>query len=256
MADTKQLFDGPKLKVERANHHINELESSLSVFLKMQPYSIRVDVDPTTGQNFLRFHTIKDPPADLPLIIGDAAHNLRSALDLMWSAILRHAGENDSSGHFPFHETRENLVDTIDKGAVKRAFPAVAALILDQIRPHKRGDDALWALNKLDVLDKHRLLIPVISAVRLSGVDLEDENQNHFNNMTLTVAADGRIITPVATAARLNIKNYGEPTVSIIFGKDQPLVGEPIIPTLRQLAQSVRGIIYTIEAMIIGPSLP
>lgn len=244
------MFEGAKLKVERANRHINEIETTLRAYLGAEPYSMRVDVDTETGENLLRFQAIKPPPAELPLIIGDAVHNLRGALDLMASEIMRAAGESDTSIYFPFHETRENLVDRIDKGPIKVVFPIIADYILNHIRPHKGGDDALWALNKLDILDKHRLLIPTLSAVALTGVDMHDDHNNTFTNLTLEVTTDGRLLNAIATNSRLQITNYGKPSISIVFGKGQSLEGEAVIPTLRQLSQRVRGIIYAIEPLM------
>lgn len=33
--------------------------------------------------------------------------------------------------------------------------------LLKALKPYKGGNEPLWGLNRLDILDKHRLLVPV-----------------------------------------------------------------------------------------------
>jgi hypothetical protein len=55
--------------------------------------------------------------------------------------------------------------------------------------------------------------------------------------------------SPISTGAKLHIKDYGKPSIGISFGKGQPLEGEPVIPTLHNLAQLKGGIIETFAAL-------
>lgn len=242
------MFEAARLKVDRANKHINDLEDCLGTFLRTKPYNMRIEVDPKTGENLLRFQSTKNIPDDVPLIIGDAVNNLRSALDLMVAEIYRQAGENDTSARFPFHESRDNLVDTVSKG-IEAFAPAIASLIVNQIKPHKGGNDLLWSLNKLNVMDKHRLLIPVIGAVELSGVHLEDSNGNVFEGITLGIDTDGKFFTPISTTGQLQIKNYGQPSISISFPFGSPLQGKPVVGSLSELSQLVTGIVETVDGL-------
>ena len=54
------------------------------------------------------------------------------------------------------------------------------------------------------------------------------------------------------TKAWLHNKENGYPTVEVRFGKGEVFENEPIIPTLRQLAELVSGVIDTLEAHLKG----
>ena len=44
------MFLGPKLKIERANKHIGELQAVLDAFLKTNFYRLGIDKNPKGGQ--------------------------------------------------------------------------------------------------------------------------------------------------------------------------------------------------------------
>ena len=79
-------FSGPKLKIERANHHIQDLASSIDTFLKTDFYRLRIEVN-ANGDNILKLN-IDHTPIDFPLIIGDIIHNLRPPYGIFSTAIV------------------------------------------------------------------------------------------------------------------------------------------------------------------------
>ena len=78
-------FDGSRLKVEWAYKHIADINSILEVFIGFDFYDLAVDKHSDNGENFLRCN-IKSrlEEGKVAVIIGDALHNLRSALDLLY----------------------------------------------------------------------------------------------------------------------------------------------------------------------------
>ena len=241
-------FAGSVLKIKRAYRHIQELEACVQAFLKSDFCSIRVDEDPATGHHVLRFSVTKPLPDEIPLSIGDATHNLRSALDILMCSIITRAGGNMARGNFPMHETRENLADALEKGEIKRVRPDLVGFILDTIKPYKLGNFGIWALNKLDIVDKHRLVIPVFAVTRLSGISARDDNNNTFTNLTVTVGPGGNI-NLISTGAKMHITNYGQPAIAIMFDKGHPFKGEAVIPKLRELAELTAGVVEAFRAV-------
>jgi hypothetical protein len=78
-------FEASKLKIERANTHIQELEMSISAYFSENPCVLVVE--PFPGMDSIRNHAwiarIRKPvPQFLSAIIGDTVHNLRTALAL------------------------------------------------------------------------------------------------------------------------------------------------------------------------------
>src|SRR5690606_22121211 len=96
---------------------------------------------------------------------GDALHNLRSALDVMWFAI-RHPGGPDWSDRktqFPICEGANSFVKALE--GIEKTFPKPAVDILNNVKPYKGGNDGLWLLSRLNNIDKHNTLIPVYSSI-------------------------------------------------------------------------------------------
>lgn len=240
-------FLGSKLKIKRANQHINELQGILMAFLKTDFYRLFIERDPDGRNYVLKFEAIREMPCEVPLVIGDIVHNLRAALDLMASEIVTMAGDKpDRWTKFPFHKTRQDLVAAINGGKIKAAPPAIIDLIVDTIKPYEGGNGPLCALDDLDIVDKHKLLIPVASIVGLRDVSVEDEGGNRFQLRQIAVGQDGKL-NMISTPYKLNITNYGQPTFGIFFAKGQIFEGQSVIPTLHQLSQLVSGIVQTIE---------
>jgi hypothetical protein len=74
------------IKIERANHHIDDLKSKISVFLESNPYTISGYIDDTNRPTY-RVSNVQPIPPSLLVITGDAVQNLRSALDYLACAL-------------------------------------------------------------------------------------------------------------------------------------------------------------------------
>jgi len=242
------MFLGPKLKIKRADHHIEQLNSALVAFCKTDFCRLSIEIDAKEGTNRLVFERTKEIPEEIPLILGDAAHNLRAALDLLACDIVRLAGEEASKfTKFPFRKTRDDLVAALNGGELKAARADIADLIVDSIQPYPGGKNAaLHVLHELDIQDKHLLITPVLAVAMLIGVDFEDANRNRFVDATLTVGEGGKL-RALATSAPLKITRQGRPAFDVLFAKGQPFEGQPVIPTLQQLSKLVSTVIHTVE---------
>jgi hypothetical protein len=138
----KEIFHGAKLKIQRANRHMGELNTVLNAFLKTNFYSLGVERN-ANGTNTIKFESTRALPSEVPLIIGDAIHNLHTALDLMIWEIESGIGKADRSSKFPFYEARSEVLSAIENGNLKAA-PDICRLIIDEIKPYRGGNDLLY----------------------------------------------------------------------------------------------------------------
>ena len=254
-------FAESALKVQRAYRHINEIQHHFATFLDSDFCKLHIETEPDTGHHLLKLDSLAPMPADIPLSIGDTVHNLRAALDYLTSKVVRDAGGNDSRVSFPMHETRDALIASFEthpttgkKGGnalIKDAAPDLVEIIVDTIKPYKTGNFPLWALGKIDNIDKHSLLVPIFMPTGLTGVDLEDENSNVWTNTTLAVGPGGTL-RAISTSAPMKINSYGKPTGNIFFADGQFFDNKAVIPTLEQISQLVLGVIQTFEAHFDG----
>jgi hypothetical protein len=181
-------------KLDRAKTHIDTLEESVQRWLESDAYTLTEEFEPETGDHVLKAKVTEPPSDQWPLLIGDAVHNLRSALDhIAYKLALdgyqtQNAGAAIPSGHqrriqFPIVATSNDPTKTVDefyKQVVKgqlRYVPAPVAARIHDLQPYKRSpadptNDLLWIINDLDVIDKHRKLATVAVANPLQGMQI------------------------------------------------------------------------------------
>jgi hypothetical protein len=245
---TSDQFVGSRLKVKRAERHIEEVKSLFGHFLKTDFCKVHIEVDPDTGNNLLKLDSIAKAPPEIALAVGDAIHNLRTAMDHVAFDIL---GTTADWISFPVGKKRDDVIATRQHRAIKAAIPDLADFIADTIKPYLGGDFALWEIGTLDNLDKHRLTLPVVSIQALTGVSAEDENGNRFTNNTLVVG-EGGVLRAISTYAKMKITSYGNPAADILFGKGTAAEGKPVIPTLAEFAQLTLQAINALETFHFG----
>jgi hypothetical protein len=162
------MFESARLKIERDDHHIRDLERQLRE-------STRRDLDASVDRRddgALDIHiTAPKPPPCVALIIGDAVHNLWSALDhLMWELIGLDGGEQHRWLSFPKGLDRLSYKRKCDK--VKTPSAAVKDLLKSfEVFPRGAGH-FLCVTNLLDNADKHTVLTPVIHAPNIAELVL------------------------------------------------------------------------------------
>jgi hypothetical protein len=166
-------FESALWKVDRARKHADDLEAEVRSFWAVDPYEIETVGSLSASQGSYRVKRMTAVPESIPLIAGDAAHNIRSALDhFAWAA----ASPQERGVHtcFPvWNRIGARTDDKWQKQVAQQMKGASAELIEAAMKleawPTGR-DSLLWAIHELDRVDKHRLLLPV--AVALTRIDL------------------------------------------------------------------------------------
>lgn len=165
------MFEGARLKVERAEKHIADFNAAFQTFVDSNPYVLTVNG--RYGTSYWGVELVKPLPSDLMLIVGDAVHNLRSALDhCVWdmSAPNRPLLTNQQKRYLVF-EAAEHLTDYESMIDGVLGFSADVKSFLKSIAVHRYGSGhALLDLHRLDIDDKHAVIVPTISQVELSGL--------------------------------------------------------------------------------------
>jgi len=237
------LFRGPRLKIERAKQHIGDLHARLCALSTTDYHRLSVERDPNTGDHLLAFEITQPLPDDVALIVGDAIHNLKSALDFAINdVVFEKTGKRSRHTKFPVYDSRSDLVVALNGGTIRPASETIANLLLDGIKPYKGGNDAIWAIHDLNIQDKHALLLPVIQIASLLDVCAEDERGNRILNGSL-ITVTGRVSVSFAATTKIKITNHGKATFAIFFDKGLPVEGHNVIETLRTFTEVVGGVI-------------
>ena len=187
MANNNERLDSIRVKALRAKDHLRCLEAETHAYLASNPYVIGTKRDPHTRRLVYFISSVQPTPATLSTVLGDAIHNLRSALDhLAYQLVSIGTGTTPSSHvYFPIADDAAKY----NKNRTKQLCGArpEAILAIDALTPYRVGNDVLWKLHKLDVIDKHRALITAGSAFR--SIDLGSHLFRKFQGQEPRLAA-------------------------------------------------------------------
>lgn len=248
-------FHGSKRKIQRAAKHLFDLNQWLT---RADFYILSINQD-AERRNCLTlfFDTETSSAEDAAVMIGDVLHNLRSALDILWNDIIVECGGTVTKwSGFPIRNTVDELKALLSNLVEKKQIEAIVqSLLLNDIKPYEAGNHPLWALHNLNIVDKHRLIIPVIKIMHIIGVSFEDENGKEWPLDTLLMA-DRPWTLPLKNfhGKTLTIKNKGQPASSIVFHHGVPFAGEQIVPSLDGIAKEVSRTVKAFETRLFGES--
>jgi hypothetical protein len=103
-------------------------------------------------------------PPKIALIAGNVIQNLRSALDHIAYRLAGIKANKDTA--FPIAKSKREYEGKDGlRSRRTRGMPSAAVAAIDAIKPFQGGNEVLWRLNKLNNIDKHRLILTVGSAV-------------------------------------------------------------------------------------------
>lgn len=230
----------PFLKVKRAKNHIRDIDRERIAFSSSNTHFgiPKYNVETNTTQ-FILGET-PEIDFDIRLLLGDAVHNLRTALDHLACELARSVGVKDPMDYFPIFETRD-IYEAKSPGKTK-GIPQEAKTFIDQsICPYGGEDDLLWGLHGLDRIDKHRLLLAVTTVTRSWGASLGSEAKLYQFSFIPPAMKAGEVIGEVEgnheSDTQMSI------TADIAFGEPEVLKGQTLFPILPIIAEHVEGIL-------------
>ena len=157
-----------RIKIERADQHISDMDGAISEFWKTRPYKVIGYIDAEKRPTYQVTDTKPIGPM-IPAIAGDVIQCLRAALDRMACALWSRTNARDCKIYFPIADSATKYKsDGLGKvkGLGQDAIDAITA-----IEPYQGGKgESLWCLHRLSIIDRHRLPLTVIGGQM--GIDL------------------------------------------------------------------------------------
>ena len=212
----------------------------ISNYIANYRYLFRFQADPERGELLIILFILPDTDR-FAVIIADIIHNLRSALDQLTVALAKMEGRGGSDTYFPTADSRAKFeAEAIVK--IKKAGPTIVRLFR-LLEPYQGGKlEAIWGLNKLAVLDKHRLIIPAVTipkiasfsfrckagVFRVPGSAFEPQGANEFA---------ARIPWAYSWFEDVRFYQNMNATLDICFGEVEVFKGQSVIPTMHNLIQ-------------------
>ncbi len=145
-------------KIVRARAHISALEVSIESFRRSRPLELgwRDSADGSERTFFLK--TVPLVPIEIPLVAGDAIHNIRSSLDHLAYELVKVNGRNPTLDTcFPVFVSAQKFQSGAKRKIDGMSGPAKSAIEASQ--PYSVTGSLLQEIHQLDIDDKHHNLI-------------------------------------------------------------------------------------------------
>lgn len=182
-------------------------------------------------------------------------HNLRATLDLLiWQLVTINGGIPGRQNQFPIFD---QAVD-FDRGfrAPIRGVSSHAVEVIRDLKAFETGNYPLWLLHRLDIIDKHRVLLPAYSSVGTTILDFAAPLRAEFGldippaELGLNWAdpacplRDGDELWRLRADLLANAPSNPKFQFTIAFGDGVPVKkGRPIVEILTELSGEVARVV-------------
>jgi hypothetical protein len=208
-----------KAKIARAKVHAEAAGRILQKFVGPDFYEAVPEAD-RKRRLIVRIVKVQTFPAEFALAVGDALHNLRSALDHVVYACAAQplTSKEERSIQFPLTSTRKAYLLRRNEWLPK--VPRNARALVDRFQPHHRRkwpeNRLLAQLQAVDNWDKHRRLS--ITATHVKRSELRVNVVTGDAQVTKQVIFSGRV--KVGTVlAKFDMANVSEDAQAQVSGK-------------------------------------
>lgn len=246
------MFESAYLKVDRATHHIRDLQATVARYAK------KAGIDFYPDGSFVTITVDRRAEPECSAILGDAIHNLRSALEhAFWELIGIDGGTQDKYTTFPIHRGNRVDYEAHCKGVKTPRQDTKDFLICVQAYPDGVGA-SLVDLHDLDILDKHAMLNPVFGLVALrdcvivrpNGVR-EDWAAIGGDYARTLIHEDGQTVVRPFGEGRFELNQNTQASLDILFGDTETSVElEPVIPVLDKFVSEIRNVLVGMERLV------
>jgi hypothetical protein len=243
MVSSDNQFHAARLKIKWAKKHIDDLTLAISRLAKA--YYARQYSDGYTKFIEYGLRNYRDLVDDLALVIGDAIHNLKCALDYAWiGAIVKHGLEPIHNDKFPVYPT----CDDVKRALEKRKIPETSSLydlIFTDIKPYSGGNDAIRSIHALNRRDKHSLLVPLLHVAFLHDMEVKN-NRGEIDTHTFAMTQPGRNKFVIPKGSKL--KKKGKISVLVVFDQGVPSHEMNVLSVLTEFRQATISVVELLQS--------
>jgi hypothetical protein len=243
------------LKIDRANQHANALDAAIQRWLDGRPYRLSLNTDGETGEQVCCIHVVRTPPLEWSVVIGEAIHGLRTALDHAVYALSGLEGKPPGGTEFPIFKDEPMFRNTNRSGGLWkiRGLGDAAREVVESVQPfHHSGKEPdrhlLWVLHQLSNADKHRSLN--LTSAFLGQSELTLKADGGVTLKRTEIAANGPVKDgaelarwSVAVSGNGKVELEGKVAYGVAFDEAGPAKGEPVKSSFDMLGNGVKSIV-------------
>lgn len=243
-------MENSTIKLIHAKRLLSNFALEYKAFIKAN-YQLIKEENKNTGDYIVKLRIKNSLPEDWGATLGDIIHNIRASLDLLITDLLIANGKQPTTvSAFPICETKKDFLDNGRKkvGGIKDE----AWGLIKKIKPFKESNLKLWQLHKLDIVEKHRLIIPVVSENKAVIIDFGARMKQMFGEEVVgNVPSMSRGIRPAEREAIDGMtlfsadKTFSVPNFEfeLVFGQGEVLQGSSISKSLNEFIELAESVI-------------
>ena len=233
-------FAGIAEKLNRANENIRNLESEIATFFDESEHPILSHDNQKVIPEALEYHRSRQIPPRFSILSGEVVHHLRSCLDhIIWhfsDVTFRETPKNTKFIEFPILEKRPSDVFSQYERKIKGIANTAVRSLIEECQPYKRpnpNESLLLAIHKMDIVDKHRELVIVVST---GAARFPIELWRRYENEELPISAIGT-----------DFKRHGKLVPEIAFREFCGAESEIVIQALGQMYNEVLRLVEAFD---------
>ncbi len=218
----------------RAVTHINDLNQACKPLKKSDFYDVRAEMN-EQGSVIWRFGQQKPVPHEIPILIGEIAHQIRSSLDHILFAIAKPVAGKENRVQMPICETAESFAEAHQR---RGRMPGIEVgsdrfRVIESIQPYLRRSRPenwiLWQISQINNWDKHRMMAVTGNMVSDNLVEVTSADGYSFKK-----PADGGMVKSGDKISEIESRDLPREVELDIKAKFQvePVFGEGIDPSL------------------------
>lgn len=186
-------IEGIRAKLARALEHLLELDEKVDLYLHKHPLRLRREITP---DGLTQFFVLREmpPPIELPVLVGEVVHQLRSAVEHIAHGLVVASGAQPTrSTVFPV------LVERSRALKVHGGVTATALTMVDAVQPYQCSvpmTHPLYVLDRMWNIDKHRTLHVTTASLSNSQIFMASPDGNALlgGQFQTSVLRDGSVI--------------------------------------------------------------
>lgn len=240
-------------KLDRARHHIADLNSEIIKFLATDFYRMRIEPDDGISGIRIFFDSLHEPDKKVDALIGDAIGNLRSTLDYAAVALAYPiTGKTDGTG-FPFANNADGFSGEVRSArCLGPCNPIIQNHFINEVQAYNGGNGhSFWVLNKLRNIDKHRLLIATVSIAGVIASFYNKSNNIRISDGHFNVrAGESSALIHMDVGMDMELTSEPRPTFEVRLSEPPYVEKTPVTPFLQSLARDVEGFLDALKVFL------
>jgi hypothetical protein len=239
------------IKLHRSRYHLGELENLIERYNTNNPTPLLLKEDAGNGKPEWVVSIANDICDSLSVCLGDVIHNARSSLDLLANILLADAGGTPTKRtYFPFVENSEKLPERLAQTGLDALSPHSLSILKSHPPAHDKNP-LLYACHHLDIVDKHRSILPVAAHLQVKRLEIGAPYNYGIYDCRLPLVNGSRVVGRIPSPiSGIKYSHDGYPIFTIedadlgfIWSTACPEVSDDLVSQIRSIVAEVENIV-------------